>query len=319
MHANDRKSLMATATARYFRRPKDRGFTLVELLVVIAIIGMLVGLLLPAVQQAREAARRTQCQNNLRQIGTALLNHEQQHENLPIGCIGYGFSSVDGIDVKQRLISWNVQLLPFVEQRSLWDRYRFDLPAYESPNRELGSAVLPIFLCPSTPSEQLASTANSWRGQAFTDYAGLYGVEGAGRDHPDFGNPDAVDPPKQTVNDQSLGVMLYNEPVSFKQITDGTAHTAVIGEALLRREIVMELDGQKVPTTSMEWTNGTNIFAQQQDNAINDIHGFDNEIGSPHPGGASATFCDGHVAFLHDEIEQLVLIAIITRSGGEAL
>jgi prepilin-type N-terminal cleavage/methylation domain-containing protein/prepilin-type processing-associated H-X9-DG protein len=297
----------------------QRGFTLVELLVVIAIIGMLVGLLLPAVQQAREASRRTQCQNNLRQIGVGLLNYEQQYEEFPIGCIGYGFRSVDGVMVKQRFISWNAQLLPYVEQKSLADKFDFDLPAYESPNRELGTTVLSIFLCPSTPSEQLASTANLWRDQAFTDYAGLFGVEGVGRDNDDFDNPDNPDPAVQPLNDESLGVMVYNIAVPIEQITDGTSNTAAVGEALLRREMVVPTSGEATITTSMEWTNGLNIFAHGQDNPVNGTNGLDNEIGSPHPGGASVTFCDGHVSFLHDETEQLVLRALLTRSGGEAL
>jgi prepilin-type N-terminal cleavage/methylation domain-containing protein/prepilin-type processing-associated H-X9-DG protein len=297
--------------------PTTSAFTLVELLVVIAIIGMLVGLLLPAVQQAREASRRTQCQNNLRQIGVGLLNFEQQREELPIGCIGYGFRIVDDVPVKQRFISWNAQLLPFVEQKSLADKFDFELPAYESPNRELGTAVLSIFLCPSTPSEQLASTANLWRDQAFTDYAGLYGVEGPGRDT-EY-DPDNSDPNRQNLNDESLVVMLYNVAVPMKQITDGTSNTAVVGEALLRREMVVPIAGEATITTSMEWTNGLNIFAHGQDNPVNGLNGLDNEIGSPHAGGALVTFCDGHVSFLHDETEQLVLRALLTRSGGEAL
>ena len=293
-----------------------KAFTLVELLVVIAIIGVLVGLLLPAVQAAREAARRTQCQQNLREIGIAILNHEQQHGELPIGCIGFNITPGTG---KQKLISWNVQLLPFLEQQPLWAEFRFDLPAYESPNREWGSTLLAIFLCPSTPSEQLSSTASLWRGQAFTDYAGLYGVEGEGRDHPDFGNPDVPNPPTQVLNDDSLGVMLFNEPVFLKQISDGSAHTAMVGEALLRRETVVELPDQgTIVATSMEWPNGHNIFAQEQYTGINEI-GLDNEIGSPHPGGALVVFCDGHVAFLSDDMSQAALNALLTRSGGEAL
>ncbi len=295
----------AQAHCRFLRpggrlSPKSRDFTLVELLVVIAVIGVLVAMLLPAVQAAREAARRTHCQSNLHQIGTALLNYEQQHKELPIGIIGYA--------APQLLISWNVQLLPFIEHESLWEQYRLDLPSYEPPNRELGSVVLSIFLCPSTPNDKLLSTTSSWRGLAFTDYGGIYGVEGEGRNHPDFGNPDIPDPPKQTLHDDSLGVMLYDEPVSLQQITDGTAHTAIVAEALSRR----------IPT--MEWANGHNIFAQEQSTPINIELGIDeiaDEIGSPHPGGALVTFCDGHVAFLGNDLDQNTLNALLTRSGGE--
>jgi prepilin-type N-terminal cleavage/methylation domain-containing protein/prepilin-type processing-associated H-X9-DG protein len=279
----------------------QRGFTLVELLVVIAIIGMLVGLLLPAVQQAREASRRTQCQNNLRQIGVALLNYEQQHEEFPIGCIGYG-----SLVPKELLISWNAQILPFIEQQALWERFRFDLTSYETPNRELGTTIISIFLCPSTIENQLFSATSVWRGQAFTDFGGIYGVEGDGRDNDEYDDPDNIDPAKQTLNDESLGVMLYNVPVKLQQIIDGTAHTVSVAEIVKRR------------TTTTEWANGHNIFAQEQTKPVNSIEGSE-EIGSPHPGGALAAFCDGHVAFLHDETEQAVLNALLTRSGGEAL
>jgi prepilin-type N-terminal cleavage/methylation domain-containing protein/prepilin-type processing-associated H-X9-DG protein len=282
----------------------QRGFTLVELLVVIAIIGVLVGLLLPAVQQAREASRRTQCQNNLRQIGVGLLNYEQQHEAFPIGFIGYWTTSPSGEPLKQQLISWNVQLLPFIEQRDLWQHYRFDLASFESPNRELGATLIPTFLCPSTVQEQLFSPATLWRGMAFTDYGGMYGVEGPGRDRDQ--DPNEPNTNQQPLNDESLGVMLYDEPVSLTQITDGTMHTVVVAELLARR------------INSTEWANGHNTFAQFQNLKVNDPEGKE-EIGSPHPGGALATFCDGHVAFLHDETEQAVLNALLTRSGGEAL
>jgi prepilin-type N-terminal cleavage/methylation domain-containing protein/prepilin-type processing-associated H-X9-DG protein len=282
-----------------------RGFTLVELLVVIAIIGMLVGLLLPAVQQAREASRRSQCQNNLRQIGVGLLNFEQQHEEFPIGSMVHGSYTVDGEAIKQLLISWNVQLLPYLEQKTLWDEYRFDLATYESPNRELGATLIPTFLCPSTVEEQLFSSASPWRGLAFTDYGGMYGVEGLGRDNENL-DPDNPDPKAQNLNDASLGMMLYNIPVTIREITDGTAHTVIVAEAKVRR------------ISTMEWANGHNTFAQLQSLPVNDPEGKD-EIGSPHPGGASVTFCDGHVAFLHDETEQAVLNALLTRQGGEAL
>lgn len=290
--------------SKYFRITTNRGFTLVELLVVIAIIGILVGLLLPAVQQAREASRRTQCQNNLRQIGVGLLNFEQQHEEFPIGSMAHGYWTVNGEPIKQKLISWNVQILPFTEQKMLWDEYRFDLAAYESPNRELAATLIPTFLCPSTVEEQLFSPASPWRGMAFTDYGGVYGVEGEGRDT-EF-DPDNTDPTKQNLTDASLGVMLYNIPVAIREIADGTSHTVIVAEVLVRR------------INTMEWANGHNVFAQFQHLPVNDPEGKD-EVGSPHPGGASVTFCDGHVAFLHDETEQAVLNALLTRQGGEAL
>jgi prepilin-type N-terminal cleavage/methylation domain-containing protein/prepilin-type processing-associated H-X9-DG protein len=292
-------------TARTQHSLPARGFTLVELLVVIAIIGVLVALLLPAVQAAREAARRTQCQQNLRELGTAILNYEGQHKALPVGCIGYTGKTVDGVFQPALLISWNVQTLPYLEQRSLGEQYRRDLPSTDPINRELGATVLPIFLCPSTPSEVLINPTGTWRGQAFTDYGGIYGVEGPGRDHPDFGNPEAENPPKQTLQDESLGVMLYDEATHLKQIDDGSSNTVGIAEVLARR------------VTTMEWANGHNIFAQEQSIPINGEKGFD-EIGSPHPGGAHVTFCDGHVDFLRDDTEQTVLNALLTRSGGEA-
>jgi prepilin-type N-terminal cleavage/methylation domain-containing protein/prepilin-type processing-associated H-X9-DG protein len=292
------------ALRRRISQGADKAFTLVELLVVIAIIGVLAGLLLPAIQAAREAARRAQCQQNLHEIGTAILNYESQHRELPVGCIGYTAQTVDGVRQPKLLISWNVQLLPFLEQRSLGEQYHFDLPSTDPLNHELGATVLAIFLCPSTPSETLISPSGNWRGQAYTDYAGIYGVEGPGRDHPDFGNPDLPDPPKQTLRDDSLGVMLYDEPVTLQQIPDGTAQTVVVAEAIARR------------VTTMEWASGHNILAQFQDIPINGDKGFD-EIGSPHPGGALVAFCDGHVTFLSEELEQEALNALLTRQGGE--
>jgi prepilin-type N-terminal cleavage/methylation domain-containing protein/prepilin-type processing-associated H-X9-DG protein len=293
-----RRSFKSNAKQSTRKPVAPRAFTLVELLVVIAIIGVLVALLLPAVQAAREAGRRAQCQQNLREVAAAVLNYEGQQKEFPVGCLGYQMG------VEPKLISWNVQLLPFLEQRTLWQHYRFDLPSTDPHNRALGATVLTLFLCPSTPSEVLISPSGAWRGQAFTDYGGIYGVEGLGRDHPDFGNPEALDPPKQTLHDDSLGVMLYDEATAVKQIDDGTAKTAMIAEALARR------------VTTMEWANGHNVFAQEQTTPVNGEKGFD-EIGSPHPGGALVAFCDGHVEFLSADTDQDVLNSLLTRSGGE--
>ncbi len=276
-----------------------RGVTLVELLAVIAIIAALVALLLPAVQAAREAARRTACQNNLRQLGLALAEYEQPRGELPIGCVDCKFTPpADGEPfVPARFTAWTTFVLPHLEQPQLFAQYDFDRPAYQEPNRTVAAAVLDVLLCPGTESDARHSTANLWRGMAFSDYGGIYGVEGPGRD----ADPAA----SQWLEPRSLGVLLYNEPTGTRQIVDGLSHTAAVAELLHRRVV------------ETEWANGHSLFAQEQATAINRDSGLGNEIGSPHPGGALVVFCDGHVAFMPDETPQEILIALLTRAGEE--
>jgi prepilin-type N-terminal cleavage/methylation domain-containing protein len=280
--------------------------TLIELLVVVAIIGVLVALLLPAIQSVRESARRMQCQNNLRQIGVGLALHANARETFPVGCIG-GRLSQD-----KRFISWNVQLLPYVEQVELWSAFDFTVPSYDARNKAVRETVIDIFLCPSVPESEVRSSDFTFKGAVFSDYGGIYGVEGPGRDadlagsgQPDDSQDAPSTRPRQTLRDDSLGVMLYEVAVAPKAVTDGLSKTAAVGELSLRR----------VPALN-EWVNGLNIFAQLQSNPINGI-GLANEIGSSHPSGASLVFCDAHVAFVSDTADQSVLNAMLTKAGGD--
>jgi prepilin-type processing-associated H-X9-DG protein len=268
--------------------------------VVVAIIGGLVALLLPAVQAARESSRRSQCQSHLRQIGLALNAFADRDDLLPIGCEGCKITPrAEGEPFTPlRFTAWNVRLLPHLEQSALYDAYDFTVPAYQPPNRLLGSTELDVFLCPSTASELRHSTAALWRGMAFTDFGGVYGVEGAGREEDD---PAAA----QWLDERSLGVLVYEEPTSLQTITDGLSQTVAVAEMLHRRE------------QETEWASGHNVFAQEHSTAINIDSHLGNDIGSPHPGGASAAFCDGHVAFLPDETPLEILIALLTRAGEE--
>jgi prepilin-type N-terminal cleavage/methylation domain-containing protein/prepilin-type processing-associated H-X9-DG protein len=287
------------------RAPKNcRGFTLVELLVVIAIIGMLVGLLLPAVQQAREASRRTQCQNNLRQIGVGILEYEELSDAFPIGCIGCTFvpATNDQPFNPQKFLSWNIQILPFIEHSALRSRFDLSKASYQSPNKEQGATVIPMMLCPSTVDDISHNVVGLWKGMAFTDYGGIYGVEGESRNKPD---EDSSNP--HNLNEDSLGVMLYEQPVLAREITDGLSVTAIVGESKLRR------------VTETEWANGHNVFAQEESTPVNQASGLGNDLGSPHPAGVLVAFCDGHVDILTEDMEQAALNALLTRSGGEAL
>jgi prepilin-type N-terminal cleavage/methylation domain-containing protein/prepilin-type processing-associated H-X9-DG protein len=285
------------------RAAVSAGMTLVELLVVVAIIGVLVAIMLPAVQAARETARRAQCQNNLRQIGVAMDLHADQHRGYPVGCIGcMATSPADGSPpVPLRFIAWNVQLLPYLEEASLWRQFDFTTRSFLPPNKALGANVISTFLCPSTESTEVLSPKGLWKEMAFTDYGGIYGVEGPGHDVDSEGT-DA----SQWLRRESLGVMLYEVPVTRKQVTDGLSKTVSMAEA----------SGRRI-SQETEWANGHNVFAQEASTPINGPLVQINEIGSPHPGGASLAFCDGHVEFVGETIEQPALNAMMTKSGGE--
>jgi prepilin-type N-terminal cleavage/methylation domain-containing protein/prepilin-type processing-associated H-X9-DG protein len=278
----------------------NRAMTLVELLVVMAIIGVLVALLLPAVQAARESARRAHCHNNLRQLGVGLTLHEEHARKFPIGCIGCKFvappSSIPAMPL--RYLAWNIHILPYLDEAPLWKAIDLSIPSYKPANKAAGAAIVSVFLCPSTVSEAVLQPKGLWQGVAFTDYAGIYGVEGEGHSATD---PNAT----QWLSDQWLGVMLYETAVAPREIVDGLSKTACIAETILRRQ------------TESEWINGNNLFAQEASTPINRESGLGNEIGSPHPGGASAAFCDGHVEFCAETIEQPVLVALLTKAGGE--
>lgn len=199
------------------RRPR-RAFTLVELLVVIAIIGILVALLLPAVQAAREAARRMSCGNNLHQIGIALHNYADVHKGFPPAAI---WKSVDGATApaanQARNYSWQALLLPFMEQGALHSQIDFKLPFWvQTYNTTKGvepiySATIPGLLCPSDPGFQGGRNNHNL---GWTNYAGAEGYDWWFRgNHP------------------LSGVFNLNTSVKLRDITDGTSNTIAVCEA----------------------------------------------------------------------------------------
>jgi len=266
--------------------------TLVELLVVVAIVAALVGLLLPGVHAAREAARRTNCINNLKGIGCAIYGHESARRAFPVGCLECATKA------PRRQIAWNVFILPFAEEPGA--AAGFDLAfSFRSPeNRAAAGHVVRLFLCPSTSRTNRFGLTTGDRNRngrwdpgddlAYTDYGGMYGV----------GYP--VDKPLP----EHAGVMQYERPTVAKDVTDGLAKTVLVAECTGRDAAYQS-----------EWANGQNIFDQRSTNGINVTQ--NNEIWSDHPAMAGMVFCDGHVEFVHESIEQAVLLALLTRAGGE--
>jgi prepilin-type N-terminal cleavage/methylation domain-containing protein/prepilin-type processing-associated H-X9-DG protein len=308
------------------------GFTLVELLVVIAIIGILVALLLPAVQAAREAARRAQCQNHLKQISLAVHNFESANQKLPLA---YTDTSVNGAN------NWLPFTLPFLEQQNLVQGYDVNVDWWRAPNRALVATQLKIVQCPSTPQpnriqDKPESTPPNKTG-ACGDYFTPAGV------HTDI---NLSLPPALQFNSQSdlRGAICWfsaaNMVNRLADITDGTSNTILIGECAGREDVyrgrtkypVNFVGPPRVRARGGAWATTDNAYEIGQrkpwDAAFGTIPGQvminnSNEWGhcfySFHTGGANFAFADGSVRFLPESIELYLLGAQVTRAGGEGL
>ncbi len=220
------------------------GFTLIELLVVIAIIATLVAILLPAVQQAREAARRSSCKNNLKQLGLAMHNYHDTHGGFPPGLIDGDFNvpnfTVPGTGGQDGGWSWQALILPFLEQGVIYDQLDFTAHPYGAPangnaatngavpqrNHDAMSNTLTVFSCPSdqkpnTSAHHPATAAGHIANCATSSYAGSIG--------PYDGTASGANP-QNNYQDFHSGLLVVNNSIKFKDITDGTSNTLMIGE-----------------------------------------------------------------------------------------
>ena len=315
-----------------YRSARRGGFTLIELLVVIAIIAILIALLLPAVQQAREAARRSQCKNNLKQLALALHNYDGAHRVFPPARVSFPM-----------VWSPQAQLLPFVEQGNLTQALDFDLPPLTfsgsfpaaAANEAFAKTKLPLLLCPSDSD----TVPNS----GFAGGLSYPGCVGSGVAN--GGN--IVD---------GDGVFFSQSSVRFRDLTDGTSHTVCFGEATLGdgvdaappqgdyRRRVVELPAASQPSiaacaasaapkwsgqTGAKWVNGHYADAVYNhylppNAAVPDCHNSYHNFAwtsarSQHVGGVQVALCDGSVRFVSENVALTIWHGLATRGGGEVI
>ncbi len=323
-----------------------KGFTLVELLVVIAIIGILIGMLLPAVQQVREAARRITCSNSMRQISLSLFNYESAHQQFPSAGqakLGNNSPQMSGASSSSNVFfndrgrfetandpaaSVQTYILPFIEQNNIADlinlRFRYDDPQ-AATNQDGAKQSVPLFVCPSTGRGSFQDA----EGYGYTDYSAPVTVkpnlDGLGR--PRF---------KCVLNGDSTR--------SIGSVSDGTSNTIAMAEDAGRVDVAsggfMELktsyrmaDGTPATLRSWGWADPDNAY--NVDKLVNENAtprggppgctwdivncGPNEETFSFHPGGANIALCDGSVHFLDSNVDAITFAALMSKAGGEVV
>jgi len=301
-------------------KSKFSGFTLVELLVVIAIIGVLISLLLPAVQQAREAARRMSCSNQVKQVGLAVHNFHGTYSLFPYAMR----DRLEGDDGNTYATGW-IQILPFLEQDAVARRWNPEEPRNSTDDSDgdgwtnalLQQEIIPSYLCPTMtlPNGELAESRapSSYQFCSGTQqtsdihYAIYYG-----RDEPAYDG--AIIPIKTQPNSDGTPGPNMRKPTAFRDITDGTSNTFLMGET--------DFAPQGTPSTSYGavWAYGYLYGWGSTANPFNDHNNTGTVYGafrSQHPGGAMFGLVDGSVTFVAETIDEEIYHAMGTRSGGE--
>jgi prepilin-type N-terminal cleavage/methylation domain-containing protein/prepilin-type processing-associated H-X9-DG protein len=313
-------------------RTKPKGFTLIELLVVIAIIGMLVALLLPAVQVAREAARRTQCTNNIRQLGLAAHNFVDVKKHFPSSVRPAGLTPLPRI-------SGILLVLPYLEEGNAFKGYDLSKNWNDAPNRPVVSRAIPTLLCPSSPNPERRDglpEGNPWRPDiaAPTDYSPTIGVDKRLKD-------------AGLVEHDGKGLLPKNEKPRLGEATDGLSHTIMYAESAGRPFVYRQgkqignltthrvnaggwcrpasdfsvdgssYDGASFPgACAINCTNGEDFASTPFPHPYYGTEGTA-EAYSFHSGGANFVFGDGSVRLISAEINIREFAKLVTRAGGE--
>ena len=284
-----------------------RAFTLIELLVVIAIIGILVGITLPAVQMVREAARRTQCSNHVKQIGTALANYESTRRRLPPGI-------TSSTAKPYAYMTWLTQILPYIEQQNVWDQATVDYGIDPLPHvTHLGMRTpIPVYGCPSDPAAGNIHWTHNYRLVTSTNYLGVNGTNYTTRD----------------------GVFYQNSQTRMRDVTDGLSNTIFVGERPPSPDFWYGWwyagygqSGSGSPDMLLgvrEINDSASYLESCPPGPYHFVRGKPTEMcdtlhfWSYHPGGGHFLFGDGSIKFLSYQAND-VLPALATRAGGEGI
>lgn len=292
-----------------------RGFTLIELLVVIAIIAMLVALILPAVQQAREAASRARCSNNLKQIGLALQNYHDSAKSFPPGYVS-DFDSF-GNDTGAGW-GWAALVLPQMEQAGLYKKIRFERPIEAAINSGVRVMSIPGYLCPSdsvkptwtaTQYNLAGSPVAAICDVASSNYAGMFGITEPGVD--------------------GEGIFFRDSQIAIKNISDGTSHTLMVGErsqqlgystwvGAVTNASCFPPAGSPAPAVPYQGSgmvlghSGENFKGPGSPEEVN-------HFSSPHGRGVNFLFADGHVRYLTTSVNYKIYRGLSTCAGHETV
>ncbi len=291
-------------------RKKKRGFTLVELLVVIAIIGILVALLLPAVQAAREAARRMQCSNHLKQIGLAFHNHHDTFKAFPTGgwhwSIAPEFRNGTSPEISPRQgAGWAYQILPYVEEIAVWEGAGG--ATLDDRQRNAIGAKISGYFCPSRRSPEAFNLA-SWYGPPGTYEHGMIDYAACC-----VNSPAAV----ERVNDANIN--LRRSSTNFAKITDGTANTLLVGEKRLNFLRVGSVQGDDNEGYTSGWDH--DVIRDATRKPLPDPRAGDGQLrfGASHPGAFNVVLVDGSVRAIPYTIDATVFANFGNRQDGQPI
>jgi prepilin-type N-terminal cleavage/methylation domain-containing protein len=267
--------------------PACRGFTLIELIVVVSVVLVLISLLLPAVQQAREGARRLHCRNNLMQIGLALRNYEAAHECLPPGSVDPNRPIQN--DGKGYNFGWTVQILPELDQPNLYAAFDFSVGVYDKANTTATAAVPTVFHCPSSPGAAL--------------YAGCY---------------HHVETP---IDVDNSGVLFLNSSIRREDLRDGASQTIFVGEAggaagmswASGTSDTLRNTGAPINSLGLTAPGGAAPIPIVAGRGLPVVGGFN----SAHASGANFVFGDGAVHYIGRNVSTKILQQLGHRADGE--